>query len=185
MKTLLLFISLYIGVMSFATGQKENNQGNRHPFSVYFEMPFFYTNYWENPYYSILTFNTSYEFPAQNDRKWAISAGVGQEFKTRNLMYPSLVLLIGIDRIYGKKNHFLECGTGIGAVDIQDPGEIFLQLRLGYRLVLAKRILARVGYNPYVYLIPHFGSESYPLISVSNNISVSLGFRFNIGKKVK
>ncbi|MCF8368339.1 MAG: hypothetical protein K9G76_04795 [Bacteroidales bacterium] len=130
-------------------------------------------------YIGIIIANAEYISSFRNGKRWAILAGIGSELEKWNLKYPGLFIQSTANWISGRKTHFFEYGAGLGMAS----NAPFIQLRLGYRLELGQRGLARIGYNPYVYLIPHFESEVLPNITGSHNLSVSLGYRFNIGKK--
>lgn len=179
LKKLLFFFSFSTFFLQVC-GQDKTIIKNDKPLSINIVSPFFYRDY--SGYYEdfIVYCNLEYSFPYRNYHRWSVSAGTGQELLKKDFtLYPDFVVFSAVNWIYGTNIHFLEVGTGLGWAS----AEFLIQFRVGYRLEIGRRGLFRVGYNPYLWLKQHNDSPVYPFFTGSHNISVSLGYRFNIGKK--
>jgi len=90
-------------------------------------------------------------------------------------------LSTGMRAVYGKGMHFIEAGIGSVWFPVRGyySGNYFiLQPEIGYRINIAKRLMARVAYTPYWWLSDKNGEE-YIEKKFVNCITAGVGYRFH------
>jgi hypothetical protein len=173
MKSLITIVFVLL-LNPFLFSQDTTENKNDNSYSVFFESPLFYEDWWEYQN-TVLTINFEYLINKKNGGL-SFLLGYGRIFSSYDgVFYSDPYFNTEINYLFGKKHHFLEIGTGLGY-----GSSVFLKFRLGYRLNLGKRLLFRIAYTPTVYLRQHNDTEEHPPFTGFNGLSLSLGYRFGI-----
>ncbi|MCB0824141.1 MAG: hypothetical protein KDC09_15695 [Bacteroidales bacterium] len=179
LKDLILHITFTLFICCSVTGQKEESQYHKKQFAVGIETPLFYKDYYGYSENYIIFCNFEYLKKRDENKYLSILAGIGADLYRTNSSFYDVAVNAEINWLKGNGIHFFEYGLGAGYASFT----YLAKARVGYRLFLRDTWIFRLGYTPYVWLVPHVDSEKYPFLMGFHAVSVSLGYRFNIGKK--
>ena len=160
----ILFI-LFLIFANFSYGQESKGKRMKSSYSVFAETPLFISLLGKDR----IIIDANFEYLLHTRNKTSFIIGYGCIIWTKYWSCSAPVIKAEFNKLFGGKNQYFEIGAGLSSA----VGAL-ANFRFGYRAVIWKRLLVRVAYTPFFYILSgeHWFSE------VNNTVSVAIGYRF-------